>query len=515
MLKKLLLIFFSFIGLLDAAYLTYEHYSNFIPPCATSIFVDCGKVLQSSYSVIFGIPLALLGVFHYLLLIALIILILAFHNKIARYLFVFDSAFGFFASLYLVFLQLVVIRSICLYCMVSAITSTIIFSLMHFIFARERKKTVLFFMHVGYVHVLKPILFLIDPEKVHIAMISVGKVFGSLPLIRKMIASLLMEKEPILKQNLAGIQFPSPIGLAAGFDYEADLSQILAPIGFGFQTIGTVTKDPYEGNPRPMLGRLPKSKSLMVNKGFKNLGAEATIAKLKKKRFEIPVGISIGRTNSLKLETQEESVRDIMSTFKKFENSKLNIAYYELNISCPNLFGNISFYPPKNLERLLFAVDKLKLKKPVFIKMPIEKKDDEVLAMLKVIDKHNVTGVIFGNLQKDRKHKALDKSEVAKFKAGYFSGKPTFDRSNELIALTYRKYKDRFLIVGCGGIFNAHDAYKKITLGASVVQLITGMIFEGPAIIMQINFGLADLLKNDHFNHISQAVGSQNKFKTN
>lgn len=394
--------------------------------------------------------------------------------------------------------------------MVSAATSIAIFTLMLSIFDEERKKIVLFFIHHSYIHILKPIFFLFDPEKVHISMVHFGKIIGSQPLLKKLLAFLILKNVPSLNQKLAGINFSSPVGLAAGFDYEADLSQTLAPVGFGFQTIGTITKSAYEGNPRPMLGRLPKSKSLMVNKGFKNLGADATIVKLKKKRFEIPVGISIGRTNSLKLETQEGSIKDIIYTFKKFESSKLNIAYYELNISCPNLSGNISFYPPKNLERLLLAIDKLRLKKPVFIKMPIEKKDEEVHAMLKVIDKHKVSGVIFGNLQKDRKHKTLDKKEVARFTAGYFSGKPTFDRSNELIALTYKKYKNRFVIVGCGGIFNANDAYTKITLGASVVQLITGMIFEGPALIMEINFGLAELLKNDGFSHISQAIGSRN-----
>lgn len=513
MLKKYLLIILSLIGLIDAIYLTYEHYSNFIPPCGTSIFVDCGKVLQSSYSVVLGLPLALLGLFHYAMMIVLIVLVFAFKNKIARYLFVFEAAFGFIASLYLVFLQLIVIRSICLYCMASAITSTALFILMHFVFARERKKIVLFFLHFGYIHFLKPVFFLIDPEKVHVSMVHVGKTIGSYSLTKKMIASLLLQKEPMLEQKLAGIRFPYPLGLAAGFDYEADLSETLSPLGFGFQTIGTITKDPYEGNPRPMLGRLPKSKSLMVNKGFKNLGADATIKKLKKRHFEIPVGVSIGRTNSLKLETQEDSVKDIIHTFKKFESSKLKIAYYELNISCPNLLGNISFYPPKNLDALLTAVDKLRFKKPVFIKMPIEKTDSEVTAMLKVIDRHKVTGVIFGNLQKDRNHKSLDKKEVAKFNAGNFSGKPTFERSNELIALTYRTYKKRFIIIGCGGIFSAKDAYKKIILGANVVQLITGMIFEGPALIMEINFGLVDLLQNDGLTHISQAVGSKNTIK--
>ncbi len=143
--------------------------------------------------------------------------------------------------------------------------------------------------------------------------------------------------------------------------------------------------------------------------------------------------------------------------------------------------------------------------------MPIEKSDREVLEMLHIISKHNVTGVIFGNLQKDRSNKTLVKSEVDQFSKGYFSGKPTEQRSNELIKLTYQKYGKKLIIIGCGGVFSAADAYKKIKLGAALIQLITGMIYEGPNLIMQINFGLSELLKKDGFKQLSDAVGVDNQ----
>jgi dihydroorotate dehydrogenase len=277
--------------------------------------------------------------------------------------------------------------------------------------------------------------------------------------------------------------------------------------------VGTITNLPYEGNPKPRLGRLPKSKSLMVNKGFKSTGAKKVSNALKSLEFEIPIGISIGRTNSKILKTQKQSVDDIVSAFKKFERANFSNSYYELNISCPNLIhgGNINFYSPANLEELLSAVDKLKIKKPIFVKMPIEKSDKEVLDMLTVISKHNLQGVIFGNLQKDKSDKSLYPEEVKKFTAGNFSGKPTQKRSNELIKLSYKHYKDKLAIVGCGGIFSGEDAYKKIKLGASLVQLITGLIYEGPQLVAQINFELVDLLERDGYEHISQAVGANNK----
>jgi dihydroorotate dehydrogenase len=256
-----------------------------------------------------------------------------------------------------------------------------------------------------------------------------------------------------------------------------------------------------------MLGRLPRSRSLMVNKGFKNPGAEAIVTKLKGLSFGVPVGVSIGRTNSQHPKGQTESVEDIVECFQTFERSSVQHAYYELNISCPNLYGSVSFYPPDNLEELLVAVDALHLSRPVFVKMPIDKSDEETLGMLQVISRHTLAGVIFGNLQKDRSHPDLVPEEVARFTVGNFSGKPTYKRSNELIRLAYHRYGKQLVIIGCGGVFSAEDAYTKIRLGASLVQLITGMIFEGPQLISEINFGLERLLERDGFAHISEAVG--------
>jgi dihydroorotate dehydrogenase len=195
-------------------------------------------------------------------------------------------------------------------------------------------------------------------------------------------------------------------------------------------------------------------------------------------------------------------IKEIIAAFKRFE--KTNNSYFELNISCPNL----PHAKELDLEKLLSQVDKLKIKKPVFVKMPINKSDKETLELLKVISKHTPQAVIFGNLQKDRNDKSLNKSELAKFPVGNFSGKPTFERSNQLIKLAYKNYKKRFVIIGCGGVFSANDAYTKIKLGASLVQLITGMIFEGPFLISEINEGLDKLLTQDGYENIFEAIGT-------
>jgi dihydroorotate dehydrogenase subfamily 2 len=371
------------------------------------------------------------------------------------------------------------------------------------------KKPVLTICHFFYCHIAKLILFLFDAEAVHNRATSLGKLISYIKPVIWVMKKVTSTDDPILAQTIGGIHFKNPIGLAAGFDYEAKLTQVLPAIGFGFGTVGTITNKPYEGNVKPRLGRLKKSRSLLVNKGFKNLGIQETLKKLKGACFEIPIGLSIGVTNTSTLSSQDDAICDIVEAFKVVENSTVPFSYYELNISCPNLQVNVEFYSPKNLEKLLNALTKNKLSKPLFIKMPIDKSNNEVLDMLKVIVKYPVQGVIFGNLQKDKNDPALDPSEVKQFSKGYFSGKPTEKRSNELISLTYKTYGKQLTIIGCGGVFSPEDAYRKIKLGASLVQLITGMIYEGPQLIAEINLGVIKLLKQDEFNHISEAVGAE------
>jgi len=369
------------------------------------------------------------------------------------------------------------------------------------------KKYWLKFNHRVYTLFIRRIVFLFNSEIIHEFLLGLGSFLGRSKALIFLLKKIFRVENPMLLQEISGIEFPNPIGLAAGFDYKAQLTQFVSPLGFGAETVGTITYFPYAGNPKPRLGRLTKSKSLMVNKGFKNPGIVTVCQRLKGKRFDVPVGLSIGKTNSQKHVTQEGAVLEIVKTFKLAEKSSLAVSYYELNISCPNLYGNISFYPPKNLEELLNEVSKLKLKKPIFIKMPVEKSDAEIISMLNVVINYPIAGVIFGNLQKDKKDLAFNREEVRKFKVGSFSGKPAQKRSNELVSLSYKKFGEKLIIIGCGGIFNAKDTYEKIKLGASLVQLITGLVFEGPFLAAQINSDLVNLLKKDGYKNISQAIG--------
>ena len=367
------------------------------------------------------------------------------------------------------------------------------------------------FVAIVYQKIAKPIFFKFDAEDVHIFMLNLGEAMGNIAPVRLLTSMLFANKPPILSQKIAGLNFNSPLGLAAGFDYEAKLPRFLPSLGFGFTTIGTITNHSYQGNPKPRLGRLPKSKSLLVNKGFKNPGATTIIKKIATIHTSIPFGISIGQTNNGSLETISDAIADIVSTFKHFESKPLPHTHYELNISCPNLHTHLDFYQPKNSTKLLVEIQKLKLSRPVFIKLPIVLTDSEFSALLRAISPFKcVTGIIVGNLQTNRHHPTIDQQEVARFSRGNFSGLPTQARSLELISLAYKQYDNRFIIIGCGGVFSATDAYNKIAAGASLIQLITGLIYQGPQLVSQINHDLPKILHHHGFSRIADAVGSAN-----
>lgn len=335
---------------------------------------------------------------------------------------------------------------------------------------------------------IKPILFRFESETVHEWISQIGRKIKPNGLCYKFMKFFF--GKTFSDKSVDGINFKSPIGLAAGFDYDADLYHVMPALGFGFTTIGTVTNLPYEGNASPRLGRLPKSKALLVNKGFKSSGIDAILEKLKDTKFQIPTGISIGKTNIKSLNSKEKAVDDIIQAFKKVIDSKINFAYYELNISCPNLKGNFSFYENENLKYLLEGIDKLNLQKSIYVKMPIELTNEKTLELLNIISNHKLNGVIFGNLQKNRSDSSIDQEELKKYEKGYPSGKPTSKRSTELIKITKENFKNRFTIIGCGGIFNHEDAKEKLEAGADLLQLITGLIFEGPQLVAEINYKL-------------------------
>ena len=251
--------------------------------------------------------------------------------------------------------------------------------------------------------------------------------------------------------------------------------------------------------------RLPKSQGLVVYYGLKNDGCEAIAKRLRGKKFEIPIGISVAKTNNQATIETEAGIADYEKAFLAIRD----IAdYITVNISCPNTFGGEPFTSPERLESLLSRLDKIETVKPIFVKMPADISTMELDTLIEVMTRHRVHGVIVSNLTKKRDRQEIDQDEIRNIDRGGISGKPTYCASNCLISHLFKTTGRRFVIVGVGGVFTAEDAYEKIRCGASLVQLITGMIFQGPQLIGEINRGLAKLLERDGLKNISEAVGA-------
>lgn len=305
-----------------------------------------------------------------------------------------------------------------------------------------------------------------------------------------------------LEQTVDGIKYKNPIGLAAGFDKNANLTSLMPLVGFGFEEIGSITGEPCSGNDKPRLWRLPKSKSLVVYYGLMNDGAQKLASKLAGQKFDIPIGVSIAKTNSPDTVDMKAGVRDYVKAYDEMRDIG---DYVTINISCPNAFGGQPFTDKKSLETLLRAIDKIRVNKPHYIKMSPDLSSKELDDILSLSKKYKITGFITSNLTKNRKNKNIVETNLPK--NGGLSGKVVQDLADKQLAYIYQRAGKDFTLIGTGGIFTAEDAYNKILHGASLVQMITGMIYEGPQTMSEINRGLVRLLRRDEFNNVSEAIG--------
>ena len=364
---------------------------------------------------------------------------------------------------------------------------------------------------IGYKYVAKPALFRWPPDVSHEKMIRTARVLHGVHGTR--LLRVWRYQNPRLMQTLLGITFKNPLGLSAGLDKNFDLPPVVKHIGMGFEIGGSVTATACVGNPRPWFHRLPEEKSLVVHVGLANNGVVRNIQRIihydKKLWNDFPLSVSVAKTNSPKNVSDEVAIDDYCDSLRKLEEARC-APLYEVNISCPNTYGGEPFTTPERLERLLSAIDELSLTRPIFLKMPTDKTTNDFESLAEVASRHAVAGLTIGNLMKDRsklKHPELLSDDIQ----GGLSGLPDQKITTELISRTYRTYGDRFIIIGVGGIFTAEDAYEKIRAGASLVALVTALMFEGPQVVGEINEGLVTLLNRDGFSTIAEAVGSAHR----
>ncbi len=361
-------------------------------------------------------------------------------------------------------------------------------------------------MHRLFYKLAKLVMFRIDPEKTHDSAIRLARFAGSNKLTQFLTRVLFGYSHPALQQTVCGINFPNPIGLAAGFDKNAQLTQLLPHMGFGFVEVGSVTGEACEGNPKPRLWRLKKSKSLLVYYGLKNHGCEVIAKRLEGKQFKIPIGISVAKTNCKETVETQAGIRDYVKAHQAFADLG---SYTTINISCPNAFGGEPFTDEKKLHALLKEMRSVSTYKPIFLKLSPDLSKEKLDLLIDIARKYGIAGFICSNLTKNRNNPAIKDEDVPS--KGGIGGKAEEALTTAQIAYVYKKLQERkssMIVIGCGGVSSAEDAYKKIKAGASLIQLITGMIYEGPQVISEINQGLVKLLKKDGYENISEAVGT-------
>lgn len=326
---------------------------------------------------------------------------------------------------------------------------------------------------------IRPILFLYDPEKVHSFTFSLIK-FLNIIGFGTIFRWIYRTKDPKLERELFGIKFPNPVGLAAGFDKEAKLFKELSNFGFGFIEIGTITPKGQEGNPKKRLFRLKKDNAIINRMGFNNEGVENAVKRLRTKK-NIIIGGNIGKN---KLTPNQDAINDYLICFEKLFD---HVDYFVVNVSSPNTPNLRELQDKEPLKRLLQRLmdnnDKKDEPKPILLKIAPDLSNDQLLDIIEIVRDTKIDGVIATNTTITREGLL---SEYKK-ETGGLSGKPLRQRSTEVIQFLSDNSKDSFPIIGVGGIHSPEDALEKLKAGASLIQLYTGFIYEGPVLIKKIN----------------------------
>jgi len=332
-----------------------------------------------------------------------------------------------------------------------------------------------------YKSIIRPILFKFDPEKIHHFTFSALKNFLRLPGVSSALANTFLVEDKRLERKVFGLTFKNPVGLAAGFDKDAKLYKELSQLGFGFIEIGTVTPKAQGGNPKKRLFRLKEDHAIINRMGFNNQGVEAAVKRLKENNKQVLIGGNIGKN---KITPNEQAVDDYKICFEALFPY---VDYFVVNVSSPNTPNLRALQDKEPLTRLLNTLQSLNAekesRKPILLKIAPDLTDDQLLDIIEIVNTTKIAGLIATNTTISREGLASNNKE----EIGGLSGKPLTSRSTEVIRFLSKKSNQAFPIIGVGGIHSAQDALEKLEAGASLVQLYTGFIYEGPKLIKEIN----------------------------
>jgi dihydroorotate dehydrogenase len=365
-----------------------------------------------------------------------------------------------------------------------------------------------------YSAIARPILFRLPPETVHeLALHSLTLVLGS-RTARKFVAGRTT-LSPFGKLERFGLTFANPVGLAAGFDKNGTAAQALAALGFGFVEVGSVTSEPQPGNPKPRLFRLPRDRALINRAGFNNCGATQLAENIKRHRPDCILGVNIGKSRRIAI---EDAIPDYLESLA----AVYDLAdYLAVNVSSPNTPNLRELQRPEMLRNLLASLQERNAElarqyarskpKPLLLKIAPDLTEPEIESIVEVAMGAGISGIIATNTTLRRDGLLTSNEQVTACGEGGLSGAPLRRRSNQVVALIHRLTCGVLPIIGVGGVFTAEDAWEKICAGASLIQLYTGFIYEGPNVARRINQGLGKILKREGFRSLDDAVGCRVK----
>jgi dihydroorotate dehydrogenase len=331
---------------------------------------------------------------------------------------------------------------------------------------------------------LQPLLFLFDPEQVHHWVFDALRFAYRLPLVPGILKKLYTFEHPSLVREVAGLRFKNPIGMAAGFDKNAELVDELAALGFGYVEIGTVTPRPQPGNDKKRLFRLKSDQGLINRMGFNNKGAAVAAAKLRSRKSDIMIGGNIGKN---KITPNEQAIDDYVSCFHDLYDA---VDYFVVNVSSPNTPGLRDLQEKEPLTYLLRELQTLNLAKPkakpIFLKIAPDLNNSQLDDIIEIVQATGIAGVIATNTTISRKGLQTPTTELDKIGAGGLSGQPLKYRSTEVIRYLCEKSGNAFPIMGVGGIASPADAQEKLDAGAALLQIYTGFVYEGPGLVRRL-----------------------------
>jgi dihydroorotate dehydrogenase len=353
-----------------------------------------------------------------------------------------------------------------------------------------------------YKNLIRPLLFRLPSDYAHEVTVNMAASLSKMSWALQTTGSVYQFEDPSLEQKIFGSTFKNPIGLAAGFDKNGTTCPLMEKLGFGFVEVGSLTANPSTGNPKPRSFRLPKDQSLINRLGLNNEGAKTISRRLRKQKCAIPLGVNIAKTHDPSI-TGEKAIQDYVTSF----NLVKDLAdYITLNISCPNTEEGKTFEEPDALNALLNAlqIENDASLPAVLVKFSSDLDNSQLSELIEICEAHAIDGYVATNTSSARDGLTTSPEVIEKIGRGGLSGKAIAHKSTAIIEKISAQTNREKAIIGVGGISSTSDAIDKLKAGADLLQIYTGLVFEGPGIVKKINRGLTQYMKKHGMEHVYQ-----------